>query len=85
VYFRTAGLPGASGLAPAAACALALRALFFRPVADPRTADAPSRKPAREVAVTFDDLPGVVAPGEHVSQLRAITAKLVRAIAASSP
>jgi peptidoglycan/xylan/chitin deacetylase (PgdA/CDA1 family) len=33
------------------------------------------------MAVTFDDLPGVVAPGEGVPELRAITEKLVRAIA----
>ncbi len=38
-------------------------------------------KPSREMAVTFDDLPGVVAPGEGTAELRAITEKLVRTIA----
>ena len=33
------------------------------------------------MAVTFDDLPGVVAPGEGTGQLRALTEKLVRVIA----
>jgi peptidoglycan/xylan/chitin deacetylase (PgdA/CDA1 family) len=40
-------------------------------------------KPAREMAVTFDDLPGVVAPGEGTAELRALTEKLVRAIASA--
>jgi peptidoglycan/xylan/chitin deacetylase (PgdA/CDA1 family) len=34
----------------------------------------------REVAVTFDDLPGVVAPGEGTAELSALTKKLVAAI-----
>ena len=38
-------------------------------------------KPSREMAVTFDDLPGVVAPGEGTAELREITEKLVRTIA----
>ena len=75
MHFRTRRLAGASRLAPAAAFALALGALFPLAAADPRTA-------AREVAVTFDDLPGVVAPGEGLSELRALTEKLVRAITA---
>lgn len=44
------------------------------------TSAAASPKPAREMAVTFDDLPGVVAPGEGLAQLRSITEKLVGAI-----
>jgi len=75
VYFRTR-------LLPAAAWALAFGALLPRLLADPRAADAVARKPAREVAVTFDDLPGVVAPGEGIEELRSLTEKLVRAIAA---
>ena len=43
-------------------------------------AEAPP-KPAREMAVTFDDLPGVVGPGEATAELRALTEKLVRVIA----
>jgi peptidoglycan/xylan/chitin deacetylase (PgdA/CDA1 family) len=35
------------------------------------------------MAVTIDDLPGVVAPGEGIPELRAITEKLVRAIVAN--
>jgi hypothetical protein len=35
------------------------------------------------MAVTFDDLPGVVAPGEGTAELRALTEKLVRAIASA--
>jgi peptidoglycan/xylan/chitin deacetylase (PgdA/CDA1 family) len=35
------------------------------------------------MAVTFDDLPGVVAPGEGLPELTAITGKLVRAIVAN--
>jgi peptidoglycan/xylan/chitin deacetylase (PgdA/CDA1 family) len=42
-------------------------------------AEAPP-KPAREMAVTFDDLPGVVAPGEGTGELRVLTEKLVRTI-----
>lgn len=37
----------------------------------------------REVAVTFDDLPGVVAPGEGTAELRALTEKLLAAITAA--
>lgn len=42
-------------------------------------AEAPP-KPAREMAVTFDDLPGVGAPGEGTAELRALTEKFLRAI-----
>jgi len=35
------------------------------------------------MAITIDDLPGVVAPGEGIPELRAITEKLVRAIVAN--
>jgi peptidoglycan/xylan/chitin deacetylase (PgdA/CDA1 family) len=84
VYFRTGRLrqTKASRLPPAAVWALALGALLPRLLADPRIADTSARKPAREVAVTFDDLPGVVAPGEGIEELRAVTEKLVREIAA---
>lgn len=44
------------------------------------TVGATPPKPAREMAVTFDDLPGVVAPGEGTAELSALTKKLVKAI-----
>jgi len=50
--------------------------------ADRKGAAAGPGRPVREMCVTFDDLPGVVAPGEGVPELCAITDKLVRAIAA---
>ena len=65
----------------AAAQAFGLGALFALSLADPECAGAAGR-PMREVAVTFDDLPGVVATGEGLAELRAVTEKLVRAIAA---
>jgi peptidoglycan/xylan/chitin deacetylase (PgdA/CDA1 family) len=59
---------------------LALAALLAVAVPDARTfAEAPP-KSTREMAVTFDDLPGVVAPGEGTAGLRALNEKLVRAI-----
>ena len=43
----------------------------------------PARRSAgRQMAVTFDDLPGVVAPGEGLRELRALTERLVSRIAA---
>ena len=45
-----------------------------------RTLAQAAPKPAREMAVTFDDLPGVVAPGDGTAELRVLTEKLVRAI-----
>ena len=68
----------------AAPAALGVAALLALGLAGPEGADAAPGSPAREMAVTFDDLPGVVAPGERISELRAITEKLVRAIAANS-
>jgi hypothetical protein len=46
----------------------------------PAAVPAAAARPAREMAVTFDDIPGVVAPGEGMESLRAITEKLVHAI-----
>src|SRR6202162_4008854 len=71
VYFRTGRLPEAFRLPRVAAWALALGALLPRPLAHAQAADAASHEPAREVAVTFDDLPGVVAPGDRIGALRA--------------
>jgi peptidoglycan/xylan/chitin deacetylase (PgdA/CDA1 family) len=65
----------------AAALAFGLGALLALSLADPECAGAAGR-PMREMTVTFDDLPGVVAPGEGIAELRAVTEKLVRAIAA---
>jgi peptidoglycan/xylan/chitin deacetylase (PgdA/CDA1 family) len=59
---------------------LALAALLALAVADAPTFAGTPSKPAREMAVTFDDLPGVVAPGEGIAELRALTEKLLRAI-----
>jgi len=58
-------------------------ALLAPVLLDPEGAAATPGPPAREMAVTFDDLPGVVAPGEGVAELRVITEKLVRAIVAN--
>ena len=41
---------------------------------------AAAAPPVREIAITFDDLPGVVAPGEGTAELRALTEKLLAAI-----
>jgi peptidoglycan/xylan/chitin deacetylase (PgdA/CDA1 family) len=60
---------------PPRACAILLAfagLASFIAAAEPRS--------AREVAVTFDDLPGVVAPGEGTPELRALTEKLLAAI-----
>jgi peptidoglycan/xylan/chitin deacetylase (PgdA/CDA1 family) len=58
---------------PRRAVLLASAALAWRAVAFA----GPS---VREVAVTFDDLPGVVAPGEGFAELRALTERLLEAI-----
>lgn len=62
---------------------LPLAALLALGLAFPVGAAAGPGPQAREMAVTFDDLPGVVAPGEGIAQLRTLTEKLLRAIAAS--
>lgn len=63
--------------------ALGLGALLVLGLADRKAATAGPGRPVREMAVTFDDLPGVVAPGEGLPELTAITGKLVRAIVAN--
>jgi peptidoglycan/xylan/chitin deacetylase (PgdA/CDA1 family) len=63
--------------------ALGLGALLALGLADRKAAAAAPGRPVREMAVTFDDLPGVVAPGEGLPELRVITEKLVRAIVAN--
>lgn len=63
--------------------ALGLGALLVLGLADRKAAAAAPGRPVREMAVTFDDLPGVVAPGEGLPELTAITGKLVRAIVAN--
>ena len=67
----------------AVGAALGLGALLAIGLADRKAAAAAPGRPVREMAVTFDDLPGVVAPGEGVPELAAITGKLVRAIVAN--
>ena len=62
------------------AAVLALMVLFALRMMSPAAVQAAAARPAREMAVTFDDLPGVVAPGEGTGRLRAITEKLVHAI-----
>jgi peptidoglycan/xylan/chitin deacetylase (PgdA/CDA1 family) len=62
---------------------LGLGGLLALGLADLGAATVGLGRPAREMAVTFDDLPGVVAPGEGLAELRVITEKLVRAIAAN--
>jgi peptidoglycan/xylan/chitin deacetylase (PgdA/CDA1 family) len=59
---------------------VALVAVFALAMAAARTLAQAPPNPAREMAVTFDDLPGVVAPGEGTVELRALTEKLVEAI-----
>jgi peptidoglycan/xylan/chitin deacetylase (PgdA/CDA1 family) len=61
---------------------VALVAVFALAVAALRTLAPVPPSPAREIAVTFDDLPGVVAPGEGIAELTALTGKLVRTIVA---
>ncbi|HSP93571.1 MAG TPA: polysaccharide deacetylase family protein [Thermoanaerobaculia bacterium] len=58
----------------------ALGAVLALTLAAARTLAQAPPNPSREMAVTFDDLPGVVAPGEGTEQLRALTEKLVGAI-----
>jgi len=59
---------------------LALATVLALSIAAARILAGTPPKPAREMAVTFDDLPGIVAPGEGPAELRALTEKLVRAI-----
>jgi peptidoglycan/xylan/chitin deacetylase (PgdA/CDA1 family) len=67
----------------AAALVLKLGGLLAVGLAGLGAAAAGPGRPTREMAVTFDDLPGVVAPGEGTPELDAITGKLVRAIVAN--
>src|SRR6266542_4275043 len=59
---------------------LALATVLALSIAAARILAGTPPKPAREMAVTFDDLPGVVAPGEGTAELSALTEKLLRAI-----
>jgi peptidoglycan/xylan/chitin deacetylase (PgdA/CDA1 family) len=63
--------------------ALALGALLALGLADRKATIAAPGQRVREMAVTFDDLPGVEAPGEGVPELTAITDRIVRAIVAN--
>jgi peptidoglycan/xylan/chitin deacetylase (PgdA/CDA1 family) len=62
--------------------ALTLAALITIAAGGAPAAVSAPRRPPREMAVTFDDLPGVVAPGEGLAELAAITDRLVDRIAA---
>ena len=67
----------------AVGAALLLGGLLALGLADRKAEAAAPGRPVREMAVTFDDLPGVVAPGEGLPELTALTEKLVRTIVAS--
>jgi peptidoglycan/xylan/chitin deacetylase (PgdA/CDA1 family) len=67
----------------AVGAALGLGALLALGLADREAPAAAPGRPVREMCVTFDDLPGVLAPGEGVPELTTITEKLVRAIVAN--
>ena len=64
----------------AVAIVLALAAALAAGLTAARTPAEAPLKQFREMAVTFDDLPGVVAPGEGTAELRVLTRKLLRAI-----